>query len=348
MVATLAGLSTKRMEAAIVDRRLRSLTREQPLSPLQLKGITDNLQTASQLPITVSQKTLIQVREAIRVSALKEPGLPKIDDAAKALTRLQQPNQLQSEAGLAYVEGVKKLAVALAPEKFSVASPIEATEAVAAFTRAIELAGNDTALRIDALLGRATAYNALGKYDDALADTENAYRQGALDLSSVLSLEGAALVGRHRPEDLKRAIEVITAALQLSPPAWFLSIAPRMEIVYRSLQFMNRCIAYYGLGEYAKAVSDCEEAVDLMPRNSVAAPALYVVIVFSYLKLGDVDAALKAASELLNISHDHRAASMLRIIQDNRSNPELAIERMQQQIPWDFPASTPNPQSLRQ
>jgi hypothetical protein len=37
MVATLAGLSTKRMEAAVVDRRLRSLTREQPLSPLQLR-----------------------------------------------------------------------------------------------------------------------------------------------------------------------------------------------------------------------------------------------------------------------------------------------------------------------
>src|SRR5260370_33076995 len=36
MLATLAGLSTKRMEAAMLDRRLRYLTREQPLSPLQL------------------------------------------------------------------------------------------------------------------------------------------------------------------------------------------------------------------------------------------------------------------------------------------------------------------------
>jgi tetratricopeptide (TPR) repeat protein len=288
------------------------------------------------------------VREAIRVSALKEPGLPKIDDAAKALTKLQQPYRLESEAGLAYEEGVRKLALAHDLQKYPIMNPIEAADAVSAFTRAIELAGDDTSLRVDALLGRAQGYNDLGKYDDALADAETAYRLGALDLSSVLSIEGSALVGRHRPENLKRAIEVITVALQLSPPAQWLSIAPWIENVYRSRQFMNRCTAYYGLGEYAKAVNDCWEAVELLPRNFVAAPALHVQIVFSYLKLGDVDAALKAASELLNITHDPRAARMLRIIQDNRSNPEVAIEKIQQQIPWEFPASKLDPQSPRQ
>src|SRR5438034_310665 len=43
MLGTLGGLSTKGMEAAILDRRLRALTREQPLSPLQVKDITDSL-----------------------------------------------------------------------------------------------------------------------------------------------------------------------------------------------------------------------------------------------------------------------------------------------------------------
>jgi tetratricopeptide (TPR) repeat protein len=328
------------MEAAVLDRRLRSLTREQPLSPLQLKGITDSLQTASKLPITVSQKTLIQVREAIKVSALREPGVPMINDSAKALAKLQLPYQLKTEAGLAYAEGAARMA--LAAKKYPTIDPIEAAEAVSAFTRAIELAGNDTAVRVIALLGRAGIYINLGRYDDALVDAETAYRLGALDLSAVLSIEGAALAGRHQPGDLERAIEVITVALQLSPPAWLLSIAPWMEIVYRSQQFLNRCTAYFGLGEYAKAVSDCRKAADLMPRDFVAQPALCVIIL-SNLKLGDVDAALRAGTELLNKTHDPKIASMLQIIQENRSNPELATEKIRQQIGRDFPASTPEP-----
>ena len=66
----------------------------------------------------------------------------------------------------------------------------EAALAISDFTRAIQLSGNNTTLKSDALLSRGTLYALLSDPDAALADAEASEMLGEADLSDIISIEG--------------------------------------------------------------------------------------------------------------------------------------------------------------
>jgi tetratricopeptide (TPR) repeat protein len=141
--------------------------------------------------------------------------------------------------------------------------------AISAVTHAIELSGNNTTLATDGLLGRAELYELLGDHDKALADVQAAENRGATDLSDIITIEGSALVNRgierHRAEDLKRAIELLTLKTHLPPPS-LVAGDPRLVLLNQVNLFDNRATAYYGLGQYSAAIQDSRHVLELLPR----------------------------------------------------------------------------------
>ena len=82
--ATGLGSSTRRLEGAILNRRLLKLTRNPMLSAPEAEQVADSLDTAAQNVVTLSSTTKIRVRDAVKTTALQNPTAP-FTDAANAL-----------------------------------------------------------------------------------------------------------------------------------------------------------------------------------------------------------------------------------------------------------------------
>jgi tetratricopeptide (TPR) repeat protein len=329
------------VEAAMLDRRLRASTRHLPLSAEEVAITEDSLRIGQQRQVRIPETTVIQVREAIKVSALQKPALPNIAGAADALKDYERTNKLgaPTAASLAFIEGGEQMQSALRDYPSRI-DESELNVAVATLTRAIALAGGNKPLRIEALMERARAYNFLQEPNEALADAEEAYRLGALDLASIASIESTALVTRSRPEDLRRAIDLITISIQLNPPEWLLSIDPAKKIEYQVEQLARRAIAFYRLGEFTKAIEDCRRALDLTPGLTPRPypdeiSSLFRTMILSYLREGNGEDARKAAAQWLQLANGNPAVNAVYVIvNSNRADPQRALAQLKQEFKW--------------
>lgn len=320
------------IEGAILERRLLKLTRNSTLSPQQAKEVANILQTAAtQEPVPkLSDTARVRVREAVKTSAIQNPHTP-FTDAANALVsyvrEVHSTSQVPTEAAIAMDSAFRHYRVAI-PEVFPtiVIDRSEAGAAISAFTRAIELSGSDTTLRADALLSRADLYSYLNQPDKALMDIDAAEKLGAADLSDIVTAQSFALVTRNNPDDLKLVVKLYTLALQL--PAPNLPVAAQTPVYWISL-YASRSLAYFRLGMYLDTINDCKKILDLVKQLpspfELAVLHSYVLIIRSYLYLGDIAAATQAAYEWGQSSNDPRAARVRELIQSNPSEAQKVL-----------------------
>lgn len=187
---------------------------------------------------------------------------------------------------------------------------------------------------LSALMVRAATNVQIGGYDEALADAEKAEQLGALDLFDVVSIEGAALVGRGRPQDLRRSVDLLTLGLRLEPPKPESLIDVAISTISRFDMLGNRGLAYYGLGNFEKAIEDCHAALAFAPAYASTPEVArelskaYKTVVLSYLQLGAVDKALAASSEWADRTGDPAALRARQIVEDNRTDPQGAVREI--------------------
>jgi hypothetical protein len=87
---------------------------------------------------------------------------------------------------------------------------------------------------------------------------------------------------------------------------------------------MRRAAAYYGLGEFTKAIEDSRQALSIAP-HSVLTPNIYRTIILSYLQFGSVEDASKAALEWEKETGDPAASEVHRIVEENQTSPQRAL-----------------------
>lgn len=332
----LAILPEGSIEAAVLDRRLRELTRDPKLSPRDAEEVEDSLQRARERGVVLSSTTKMLVRDAVKTSALEDPRTP-FTDAASALVRyvreapVPKSTSGPSEAEVAMnaaaqytVTFLRDHARNFAVHNFALGPDRSAVEmAISLLTRAIQLAGNNTNLKSAALLTRANLYMLLLEPDEALADAEASEKLGVADLPLIVAVEGEALLDRgmrqDTPEDLKRAVELLTLRMKLPPPLAFAS-EPQLVFLDRLDALTERARAYYGLEQYTAAIEDSKQILSLLPQASDLSEEVrqrslqraYVLVIGSYLHLGEFAKALSAASEWERRSNAGTEARRLR------------------------------------
>lgn len=331
MLVLIATIRPPRVEAAILDRRLRALARGQFLSADEAQDLADGVSVAVQHDVALSETTLIRVRDTIRTSIIRQPGSEAIQSAAHELLKYsdefyrrspETPAKLELEIAKQHflrarrLTGYKKLDLA------------EANAAISALNRAIELTGDDKTLRGTALLRRAMLYDLLEKHDDALTDADAAYRLGVTDLATIISVEASALLGRgadtNNQDDLKQAAALFTAAIVLGPPRWATSSGVEAATVFLSQQYLQLGETYSHLKDFARAVDDLRHALSIGVYPPDLATA-YLLLILSELHLGSVSEGLNAAIEWEKKTADPEAIRVHRILEENLSNPEQAL-----------------------
>jgi tetratricopeptide (TPR) repeat protein len=297
-------IPTPRIEAEVLDRRLRALTRRSPLSPEAAEQIADDLNLAEQWKIPLPHQTLVQVRDTIKKSALQAPQSAQSAPLAKPANALVDYDRQDSRV-VAELRGVPPLAVEEAHrgQEYLFRGNAQGNRAdlilsLEALTNAIELSNGNARLQATYLLMRAMTNSSLGNDDAALADVRAAEALGSLEIFYITLIEGVALADRTNPQDLRRAINLLTLSLQLKTDP---SLDP---LIYQLVAHSGRCEAYFRLGEYQKAAADAREALATAMGNGaplrLQVPEvnnMYKFMILSYLGLQDYQEALKSANE---------------------------------------------------
>lgn len=335
-------LPERSVEAAVLERRLRKLTQKSPLSPQAAKEIVSTLEQASKERLAFSVASRVQALGVVKASVLQRP-YPPFTDAASALgqygrrissgvpipAEVQRAIDLAAKANMAF--GAEHGLAALRKSQDLTIDRAEAQTALSALTSVIQLPGIDPTLRLEALLMRAGLYSTIRMTDEALADAQAAEKLGAVDLSEILEIESLAFVERGlkggRTEDFSRAVNLLTVEMNL-PPSKLIASNPEFVLVDRTALFENRAIAYYGLHQYRAAIEDSKHVLELLngiPEQSwqlfvkVSTGMQYLMIVASYLHLGNIEEALSAASEWKSRSNGDPTAE--RLVNTLRSLP---------------------------
>ena len=333
--AILAILPERSVDAAVIDRRLRSTSRNPRLSRGEAQVVAETLDLARKSRITIAPSITVLVRDPVRASALQEP-VPPFTNAATALVNYVRsvpapntPSPAEMVMDLAAREALRAIhfngrGMALIPVDESAAE-----SAISAFTLAAKLSGSNSTLASDALLSRAFLREMLSQHDEALADVKAAENLGAADLSDIISTEGLALVNlgieQRRPEDLINAIKLLKLKESLPPPS-VIAGDPRLVRQDRLGLFDSLAMAHYALGQYVAAIQDSRQVIDLLlamtdesdENLQVGLRISFLTIVGSYLHLSNVAAALDAASELERTSNGHPDVVALRRILETR------------------------------
>jgi tetratricopeptide (TPR) repeat protein len=323
--------SRPEIEAAVLDRRLRRLTEGGTLVHDQAEGVAEALRTAVEADVKLPSKTVLRVRDAVMTSALQRPQSSGIPDAVMAISGYARAN-----SSLGRSPGWDEYRVGDHHRQQVFRDPLDLTEADQAiqhYTRALELADGDVALRIAALLARARMLYSLSRYDESYSDAEAARGLGALDLSDIIDIEGWALVGSvryPRPKDeVRRGVDLLTIAMQLDPPDWAVN-RPGGVVRWRGEQLFARGRGYYVLGDYEKAITDlrgclASGAAGFQPAPLQDLTLVYQFITVAQLELGRLDDALGTVSEWEMRADSARAARAREIIEANRSDLQRAI-----------------------
>jgi len=325
------------VEAAVLNRRIRDLATRPGLPASAAESLADALNTASNNELRLSPEALAIARDAIKNSEAS----PAVARAARALVKYSNTiappaliNPPKTEAQRAYLEALSHELKARQDGLGLQVDPQEAGAAIAALSRCIKLSGAEQSLRIDALMDRARLYVSAGKPDNALVDVESAESEGALDLSSIISIETSALVSRRQPKDLQTAIPLLTLGLQISPPAWILAADPRMEVIYRTELFHRRAYAKLLLGDLPGAASDSRAALDAAPRLAEPVNSLFHCLISAYLGMGRVDEAQAAANEWMARTGDVRVQRVQAILRAHSNDPNGATMELNLLPPW--------------
>ena len=316
----LTAISGPRVEAGVLDRRLRVLS-DKPLSPENAEKITDSLGIAEQWHLVVPPSTLVQVRSTIKKSAADAPQLQTISGPANALARYDREiggpyDDVPVQVRAAYERALESFLALSTP------SPAAYSAALSSFTRVIILSDGYPRLQARALLFRATLYLLGGEIDKALADAKIAEALGTLDLGEIFLIEGSALARGTNPEDLKRAIRLLTLADQMGPGIG------QDSLMYHTLALGSRCLTYYHLGEFQETITDAQKLLTIVPPQLHFWQSALKLLSLSYLRIGDYANALKTAEEYAKKVRSPEAMQWLDLVRYYPTDPQFALNEL--------------------
>lgn len=153
-------------------------------------------------------------------------------------------------------------------------------EAIAEYNRATQL----DPMLADAYQGRGFCYDALGDYEQALRDYDDAIR--LLPSAPAYSDRGVTYTNLGKYE---RAIQDFDEAIRLKPS--------------NALYYTNRAVAYADLGQFARAIEDNDEALKL----DRSFPLAYFNRAADHRELGRYERAIGDYSELIRLQPDFGA-----------------------------------------
>jgi tetratricopeptide (TPR) repeat protein len=163
-------------------------------------------------------------------------------------------------------------------------------EAVLAFSEALNTLGHDGRNAHVLRLARAQAYFGKGDLKSAYRDVDEILQSNGVEgetLASVRQLRGILNLRQGREN---RALEDFTAAIKTA----------HENDSLRSVCFANRGIAFINLGNFDRAVSDLNKAIDLDPISSFA----YAGRGLAYLRQDKVESARRDGEKALSLNPD--------------------------------------------
>jgi tetratricopeptide (TPR) repeat protein len=341
-VFALAILPTSRVDAAVIDQRLRKISGDRPLSTARAREASETLGLATKEQILIAPTVKISVRDNISAAALQNPN-PPFTDAANALVKytraVEIPPAMQAMAK-AIGHDVKAFQT-LPSGKISI-NHQELEAVIYELTKTIELSSGSPTLRWYAYMMRASRYYLQGEPDKALADVTMAEALGASDLSGIVYIRASALNQRalrepaseQRIKDLKQSIDLFTLALELLPPQWIVDPANTEMTVqrYRAALHSERAMAYFDLLQFELAIRDSRKALELESSDPIAFDtwSSLTMIISAYLYLGDIREAVNTTNEWERTTHDQRAMQLRQLIESDPSEALRFLHDMTQ------------------
>jgi hypothetical protein len=276
-----------KVEAQIVNGRLRVLAKTNPLTPEAADQVTANLSVANEWGISVPYSTLVQLRNSIK-SSISEGSLQSLAKSANALTAYAEWRVVQ--ANDPDIAEVTRLAeetadAALAENAHKLQSCFEALTRLIADPRVSALA------RARALVFRAMIKVFILDNKGALADIREAERLGSLDLPDICLIEATYLSAQNNVGDLTLAVKMTSFALYLD------STQISSPELYKASVLGARIMAYVRLADYEHAAADAERIILAGSPAPSSLKLAYEVLILSFLGEGRYDSALNAAME---------------------------------------------------
>jgi tetratricopeptide (TPR) repeat protein len=330
-VFLLSVLPAPKVEAGIINRRLRVLTNSGTLTPETSARIADTLNLAQRWSVPVPPSTLVRVRDAIKSSAVNAPSIEGLSPAADALTAYarnaaMQTTPRETAASMQLSAGIQLIQRANGdPEQLAQGHPAPVDRAaveaaIAAFTRAIDLSDGDRALRSHALVARSGAYGLLGRFDEAYGDARSAEGLDSTDLFPILLVEGISLATHTtQPSDLRQAARMLGLVATMQAPPDLAS--------FKGLALNTLAEVYYDLGDFEKSRGAALQGLPVSPPYTVG--AVYQLLILCNLRLGDYEQALRLAEEYVSRSDDSRSSSWLEAVRNYPNAPQASLSLLE-------------------
>jgi tetratricopeptide (TPR) repeat protein len=328
-VFILCVLPAPRVEAHVLDHRLRALTPGAPLTSDAPKKITDTLELAQRLGLPVPSTTLVRVRNAIKGAAVNSSNLDELPPAADALASYGRSLEPHPTSRGAEALEEMRLAGRLAQDAaigHRAVDEAEANAAVEAYTRAVDLSDGDHFIQSRALLARAGVLALLGRFDEAYTDAKRAEALDSTDLYPIVLLEGIVLATHAKePADLRQATGLLKLAAKMRAPS---DLASSQIMAVTTLAEV-----YYDLGQYKDS---CATALPGLPSApSLLRGALYQLLSLCYLRSGEYEQALTIAKAYAARGDDPRSTEWLELVSnypEDRSSTLNLLEKKREPL----------------
>jgi hypothetical protein len=154
-------------------------------------------------------------------------------------------------------------------------------------------------------------------------------------------MEALALVGRGRPEDLERGVNLCEFAIQAEFSDLHAAGNQLEKMMDQTLFIHVQMVGYYKVGEFTKAIESCQHVLTAMiPDLSIPRQALlgfFQIQLFSYLHQGKMGDALTVVSQMEATTGlpAAAAATARRILERNEANPRQALTMLEGIWPTD-------------
>jgi tetratricopeptide (TPR) repeat protein len=297
---------SRTIEASLVEARIRAALIDGQVNPQESVSLARSLKAASMgVPVDLSRKSRVQLREATLNSGAGLPGLTDLANALTGYNRAMLPparlNANGTPAERAYLSAAALGGKALANLP-AVVDRQAASEALSKFSDVVKLATDkESDLKAEAFVQRAIFENTLKMYSDALTDVKAAEDLGYSDLSALISVEVTARSELGTRADLERLILLVNVGIRIDPPDWLTSIGPGMKRLYREELLRRRAKAFYQLGQFDRAVLDASEVLRTGTPTLGVQTDVIKLLILSELGGGMLDQARQEAKRWVSI-----------------------------------------------
>ena len=174
-----------------------------------------------------------------------------------------------------------------------------------------------------AYASRGFAKNELGRYEEAIADCDEAIRLGPTSKDVLTSAYSNRGLAKNKLGRFEEALEDLDGAIDLNPD--------NKEILTSA--YASRGFAKNELGHHDEAIADCTKAIDLNPEDKGILASAYNSRGNAKYGLGDFNGALKDFTEALKSSPENpEARKNINAIETQKTLLDRAKERVDETV----------------